>query len=336
MYSKVLTDEQIKKIHKASLNILESVGTIVPHKEVLQRFADKGAKVDFNTQNVKIPADLVMKLLSQAGKKFTLYGRDITKKAEFGYGKRNYNSIAGEAHWIDEIGKQRRFATLNDVAIANRFCDAIDLINICGAMTDPQEIPIEYRVVEVVYQQIKNTTKPIAFWFNDRASAKYVIDMLIALRGSVEKAIEMPMYYILFEPISPLKFPFEGIDYLFETSKVNLPITVGPMAQIGLTAPCSIAGTMCLENADILAGICVTQLVKPGMPICYGGICHSFDMSTTQMVFCGPEQAIFGVGMTQLAKYYGFPVFINVGLTDSKCVDGQAGLEIGTTLVLGA
>ena len=108
------------------------------------------------------------------------------------------------------------------------------------------------------------------------------------------------------------------------------------MAQMGLTAPMTVAGTMALENAEILAGICITQLVRPGLPVCYGGICHAFDMRTTQMIFGGPEQAIFGTGMTQMGKHYGLPVYINVGLTDSKRPDAQAGLECGIYLAYGA
>jgi trimethylamine--corrinoid protein Co-methyltransferase len=107
------------------------------------------------------------------------------------------------------------------------------------------------------------------------------------------------------------------------------------MAQMGMSAPATVAGTMAVENAEILAGVCITQLIREGMPVCYGGICHAFDMRTTQMIFCGPEQAIFGVGMTQLGKSHGLPVYINVGLTDSKLPDAQAGLEIGVTLSMG-
>jgi trimethylamine--corrinoid protein Co-methyltransferase len=72
------------------------------------------------------------------------------------------------------------------------------------------------------------------------------------------------------------------------------------------------------------------------MPICYGGICHAFDMKTVQMIFSGPEQAIFSVAMSQMGKFYGFPVYINAGLTDSKNPDAQAGLECGLTLGMGA
>ena len=157
-----------------------------------------------------------------------------------------------------------------------------------------------------------------------------------ALRGDEKRAAEFPLCGPFLEPISPLRFPFNGIDLLYETARLNLPVPIGPMAQMGLSAPCSIAGTMAVENAEILAGVCITQLIRPGMPVCYGGICHAFDMSTTQMIFCGPEQAIFAVAMTQMGKHHGLPVYIDVGLTDSKRPDAQVGMEAGITLALGA
>ena len=336
MRTSILTQDQIRRIHETSLAILERVGIIVPHEEMLGRFADSGASVDFPNQRVRIPADLVKRCLDQAGKRFTIYGRDLSKKAEFGVGKRNYNSIAGEAHWVDELRGPRRFASLDDVATAARFVDALDHINIAGAMSDPHEIPASYRCVEVMAAMLRNTTKPIHFWFHDRASAKYLIEMMIALRGSESQAAEFPACYPFLEPISPLRFPFNGIDLLFETARLNLPVPIGPMAQMGLSAPATVAGTLAQENAEILAGVCITQLIRPGMPVCYGGICHAFDMRTTQLIFSGPEQAIFGVAMTQMGKHYGLPVYINVGLTDSKCADAQAGLEAGITLAMGA
>ena len=333
MICSVLTQEQIHSIHEASLSILERVGVEVPHPEVLRRFADCGARVDFATKRVKIPADLVVRSIEQAGKQFTIYGRDLQQQAAFGQGKRNYNSIAGEAFWVENIGEQRRYARLADVVTATRFGDALKHINLVGAMADPQELPSSYRCVEVMAAMLQNTSKPIHFWLYDRASAKYLVEMLVALRGDEARAQQYPVFYPFLEPISPLRFPFHGIDVLFETARLNLPIPIGPMAQMGLSAPATMAGTMAQENAEILAGVCVAQLVRGGMPVMYGGICHAFDMATTQLIFCGPEQAIFGVAMTQMGKHYGFPVYVNVGLTDSKRPDAQAGLEIGTTLV---
>ena len=126
------------------------------------------------------------------------------------------------------------------------------------------------------------------------------------------------------------------MDLLYETARMALPVAIGPMAQTGMSAPGTLAGTLVQEHAEILAGVCVTQLVQSGLAVMYGGIPHAFDMRTTQMIFAGPEQALMAVAMTQMGKYLGFPVYINVGLTDSKCVDAQAGLEAGITLACGA
>jgi trimethylamine---corrinoid protein Co-methyltransferase len=324
----VLADEQLSRLEAVSLQVLERVGVKVPHEEMLRRFDDAGAKVDFGAQRVRIPPDLVWKCLSQAGKRFTLRGRDPLRCAPFGQGERNYNSSFGQALWIDAATGQRRYPTLDDVRAATRLGDALDQIHIVGAMADPHELPISYRCVVVASEMIRNTTKPIGLWFHDRASARYLIEMFRASGPG-------PLGYPFLEPISPLQFPFHGVDLLFETCTVPLPVPIGPMAQVGMSAPGTLAGAMAQEHAEILAGICITQLIRPGTPVCYGGIPHAFDMATTQLVFAGPEQILMSVALTQLAKRHGLPVYINAGLTDSKCVDAQAGLESGMTLLAG-
>lgn len=336
MFSSVLTDKQVDRLHSAALTILERTGVHIPHTEMLNRFADAGAQVDHNFQHVRIPPEVVSKSLEQSGKQFTLYGRDLDLKAEFGFGKRNYNSSAGQALWVDSLGEERRYATMADVETATRFGDAIESINIVGAMADPHEMPVASRCVAVTAEMLKQTTKPIAFWYHDRASARYINEIVIALRGDEERATQYPVCLPLLEPISPLRFPFHGVDLLFETARLNMPVPIGPMAQMGISAPATIAGTIAQEHAEILAGICVTQIVHPGTPVLYGAGCHAFDMRTTQTIFSGPEQAIFGVAMTQMGKSLGIPVAVNTGLTDSKCVDAQAGLEAGITLSLAA
>lgn len=336
MITSVLTDAQIVRVNEASLTILQRVGVHLPHAEALRLFEEAGATVDHEAQRVRIPADLVRRCVETAGKEFTLTGRDESRTARFGQGCRNYNSIAGEALWVDELGTPRRYCRLEDVAAAARLGDALAPINVVGAMADPQELPPAARCVAVVAELLRNTTKPITFWYHDRASARYVNEIMVAVRGSEEEARARPLAYPFLEPISPLRFPHNGVDLLFETGKLGLPVPVGPMAQMGLSAPGTVAGTLAQENAEILAGVCVVQLISPGIPVVYGGICHAFDMRTTQLIFSGPEQALFGVALTQIGKGWGLPVYINVGLTDSKVADAQAGLEAGVTLAMGA
>jgi trimethylamine:corrinoid methyltransferase-like protein len=336
MQCSVLTDGQIDRIHEASLAILGRVGVVIPHEDMLSRLADRGAWVDTAEQRVKMPADLVEWAIDTAGKTFTLYGRDLEKTARFGVGARNYNSAAGQASWLESPGGERRYASLADVATATRLGDVLDAITMPGSMSDPHELPVAWRCVAVAAEMIRNTTKPITFWLHDRASAVFLIELMVAVRGSEADAAKYPLFYPFLEPISPLRFPFDGIDLLYETSRLNLPVPIGPMAQMGMTAPATMAGTMAQQNAEVLAALVVTQCIREGLPVCYGGLCHSFDMRTTQLVFAGPEQALFGAAMTQIGKRYGLPVYVNSGLTDSKAPDAQAGIEIGITLQLAA
>ncbi len=332
---RVLDTERIGRLHRASLEVLATIGVRVPHAPVRRLFAEAGARVDDEHGLVLIPEELVERSLRSCGKSFTLYGRDPRRQARFGVGERNYNTIAGEALWLSDDGRERRYATLDDVVTATRLGDALPGINLVGAMADPQDLPVAYRCVEVAAAQVRHTTKPIHFWFHDRVSARYVLEIMAAVAGGELAATQRPLAYPFLEPISPLKFPFDGIDLLYETAQFSLPVPIGPMAQVGATAPGTLAGTLAQENAEILAGICITQLIRPGLPVCYGGIPHAFDMATTQLVFAGPEQALMAVAMTQMGKHYGLPVYINVGLTDSKVPDAQAGLEAGMTLLCG-
>jgi trimethylamine--corrinoid protein Co-methyltransferase len=334
MRLEVLGAKGVSQIDGAARAILERTGILVPHEEMLDLFVDAGANADRVVGRVRIPSQLVDECIESAGRTFTIYGRDRSKFAAFGVAQRNYNSVAGEAYWVDRQGI-RRFATLDDVVEATKLGEVLPRINIVGAMSDPHEIDVAYRCVEVAAAQLRTTTKPITFWFYDRASARFVVELFAALVGSAEDLVRYPPAYPFLEPISPLRFNTNGIDLLFETAKVPLPVPIGPMVQAGMSGPATLAGTLAQETAEILAGLCVVQLIRPGTPVCFGGIPHAFDMRTTQLIFAGPEQGLMAVAMTEMGKHYGLPVYINVGLTDSKRVDAQAGLETGATLMMG-
>jgi len=336
MMLQILKDSEIRKIHEVSVRILSEIGVNIPHLDMRNRFREAAAWVDEAKAIVRIPPELVERSIAQAGKTFTLYGRDRSKTAAFGQGQRNYNSSFGQACWIDDQTGQRRYARLADVAAAARLGDALPNLTIVGAMADPHELSPAFRVVEVARTLLHNTTKPIGFWFHDRVSTRYVLEILQVAAGSTEEASRYPLGFPFFEPISPLRFPYNGIDLLYETARLNLPVPIGPMAQVGMSAPGTLVGAIAQENAEILAGICITQLIRPGLPVCYGGIPHAFDMRTTQIIFCGPEQVLISIATTQMGKHYGLPVYINVGMTDSKAVDAQAGLEAGASLLAGA
>ena len=335
-FAKVLNLAKIRKIHDTSMRILSEIGIKVNNEEILDLLSKAGARVNKETKVARIPEHLAMESIKKSKKRYVLYGREAGKIAEFGYGKQLFMSSGGQYIWIDEVTGQRRPGNLNDSRTAILIGDALEGIDIVGAFVLPAEIPSEARDIHLYAELIKNTGKPCFTWVNNGKTAKYIIEMFKVVAGGEEKLRDKPMIEAFVEPISPLQFSKEGLEILIEFAKLGLPVGFGPMAMTMATAPATLAGTIAQENAEILAGITISQLLSPGLPVNYWGIPHIMDPASGNISFGSPEQGLMAAAITELAKSYGFPVGINVGLTDSKLLDVQNGLERGMTLLLGA
>ena len=327
---------QIQAIHDASLKILRDTGVLVHHPEILKLLEGAGARVTSGRPIARLPESLVRDALSRVGKQYILYGRDPQRVARFGYGDFVQLSSPGQHRWLDLETERLRPATLDDARDAIRLGDALANISFVGAVAQPVEISEKYREVVLTAELVKGTTKPTMAWTQNGTTARYVLEIYRAVAGGEKALREQPMTEAFLEPISPLQLPKDGLDLLREFVAAGQPVSVGPMALASGTAPATLAGTLAQENAEILAGIVVTQLLGPGTPMKYGGIPHILDPRTSICSFGSPEQGLMAVAMVQMGKSYGLPVYINVGLTDAKLLDAQAGMEKAATLALGA
>jgi trimethylamine--corrinoid protein Co-methyltransferase len=332
----ILSEREIQDIHEAALLILRDAGVVVHHEGVLKVLAEAGAQVERQRKIARLPERLVMDCVARAGKQYALYGRDLACTARFGHGDLVLMSSPGQRAWIDSQTGQLRPATMQDLRDAIRLGDALPNITIVGSMAQPAELSENCREVVLTAELVKHTSKPTRTWVHNGRTARYVLEIYRAIAGGDAALRARPMVEAFLEPISPLQLPRDGLDVLIEFVRAGQPVSIGPMAMASGTAPATLAGTLAQENAEILAGIVVTQILAPGTPVTYGGIPHIMDPRTTICSFGSPEQALMAVAMVQMGRFYGFPVYINVGLTDSKVLDVQAGIEKGSTMVLGA
>ncbi len=336
IHVRILSDKEIQDIHEASLIILRDVGVIVHHEKVLRLLAEAGAQLDNHRKIARFPEQLVMDSIARAGKKYVLCGRDLSRKARFGYDDLVLMSSPGQRAWVDSQSRRLRPATIQDVRDAIRLGDALPNVTIVGSMAQPAEVPEACREVVLTAELVKGTAKPTRTWVYNGRTARYVLEIYRTLAGGDAALRARPMVEAFLEPISPLQLPRDGLDMLMEFVKAGQPVSIGPMAMASGTGPATLAGTLAQENAEILSGIVVAQILSPGTPVTYGGIPHIMDPRTSICSFGSPEQALMAVAMVQMGRFYGFPVYINVGLTDSKTLDAQAGIEKAATLVLGA
>jgi trimethylamine--corrinoid protein Co-methyltransferase len=330
-----LSKQEIRTIHDASLTILRDTGIMVHHDEVLNLFAEAGAQVEWTCKIARLPERLVMDCVDRAAKQYVLYGRSSDRTARLGYGDQVLMSSPGQYAWVDMETGQRRQPTSQDTRDAVRLGDALPNVTIVGAMTMPVDVPTEYRDVFLTGELVKGSTKPTRCWVANGRTARYILEIYRAVAGGDEALRARPMVETFLEPISPLQLPTDGLDVLAEFVRAGQPASFGPMAMTSGTAPGTLAGTLAQENAEVLSGIIATQLLAPGTPVTYGGIPHIMDPRTAICAFGSPEQALMAVAMVQVAHFYGFPVYVNVGITDAKVPDAQAGIEKGTTMILG-
>lgn len=332
----LLSSEDIQNIHRTSIRILDQVGVRIYHEEILKLLMEAKAHVDFEKREVRLPETLIMESIRKAGKSYILYGRDHNKMARFGYGDSIFISSGSQYAWIDPIKRKRFIPTLEDARKAIIVGDALENIDIVGAFASPAEIPAKLRDVYLYVELIKNTTKPCYMWIHNKMSAKYVLEIFKVLAGGERELKECPMVMAVVEPAATLEFGKNALDVIVEFSKLGLPVGFGPLPIAGATGPATLAGIIALTNAEMLAGIVITQLLSPGIPVLYWGIPHIMDMPTGNVASGSPEQGLMAASVTKMAKSYGFPVGVDVGLTDSILPDSQAGLEKGMSLLLGA
>jgi len=331
----LLEPNEVAEIHATSLRVLSEVGVRIHHRQVLERMAAAGAKVDFDAKLARFDEGTVMGSIEKATKRYALAGRDPSRTARLGYGDLNLISSPGQFAWFDHKTGERREPVLEDTRLAIRLGDALANITIVGAMTVPVDVPPPIRDVALTAELLRGTTKPTRCWPITRRSSEYVLEIYKAVAGGRQALRRSPMVEVFLEPISPLQLPETGLDVMLAFLDHGQPVSIGPMAMTSGTAPTTLAGTLAQENAEILAGIVVIQALAPGTPVMYGGIPHIMDPRTSICSFGSPEQGLMAVAMVQLARSYGFPVYINVNLTDSKVLDAQAGMEKMGSLVQG-
>jgi trimethylamine--corrinoid protein Co-methyltransferase len=330
----LLDPAEIERIQDTSLRILAEVGVHVPHAEVLERLRGAGADVDRGRAIARLPERVVLEAVAAAGKRYVLHGRVPAQVARYGYGDCNLMSTPGQFAWVEARTGQRRDPTLADVHAAITLGDALPNVTVVGAMAVPFDVPPPIRDVVATAELVRGTGKPTRTWPVNRASTGLVLEIYEAVAGGTGALRERPMVETFLEPISPLRFPETGLDVMIPFIERGQPVSVGPMVMASGTGPATLAGTLAQENAEILAGITIVQAFAPGHPMMYGGIPHVMDPRTSTCSFGSPEQGLMALAMAQVGQALGFPVYVNVNLTDAKRLDVQSGLEKAASLVL--
>lgn len=322
---RVLGDDQIEDIHQATLKVLEEVGIRVEHKPALEVFSGNGCDVDFNKKIVKIPQYVLKKTLQTAPSSFTLYGR----KPEFDVlvDTQNVYTIGGSsALFVFGLDGNRHPATLKDLVDLTRLQDALENLHIMHGIVNPQDIPQPGFCRRLFAAVTENTSRNYYSQAEDAEDVRDQIEMASLILDSKEEVKRKPIFTEVVCMVSPLTHPDKMTEVLMESAKYRVPLYIEVDAQPGGTTPVTLAGTLVEQNANILCGITLAQLVNPGTPCIYSIASGIMDMATGNYSGGAPDTSLLHAAAAQIAHYYNLP-FQGGTCIDATISDAQAGYE---------
>ncbi|MCI0520337.1 MAG: trimethylamine methyltransferase family protein [Chloroflexi bacterium] len=320
----MLDPSQLDTIHQASLHILENTGIKFMDAEVLQLWAQAGAKVDHSEQMVYIDRGLLMELVARAPSQFTWRARNPQSNIVIGGSHTAFAPNGGMAY-ISSLDAGRRPGLFSDYEDLTRLAQACSVIHFNGGeLIAMQDIHPSTRHLKRLYADFTLSDKALIEAAHGRIISQDVIDMAALVFGDIESG---PALGGVINSSSPLRYDDRMASGLITFARHNQAVIVTPFIMAGAMAPITIAAALAQQNAEALAGIALAQIVRPGAPAIYGGFTTNVDMRSGSPAFGTPEGAWALLVGAQLARHYRLPYRGSGSLNTAKSPDAQAAYE---------
>lgn len=319
-----LSQDDLDEIHKTSMKVLENVGVKFPHEDVLDIFEEHGFETDGET--VYLEEDQVMDALESVPEQFTIHARNPEKSVVVGDGSPVFAPAYGAPFLVDyEEGK--REPTMEDYEKLARLADALPNQDMSGhLMVEPADLPSGEAHLYMLKAHIVHSDKPFVGSAEGTEGANHTMEMASIVFGE-DEVKEKPVTVGLINSLSPLGYSDEMLRALMVYARWGQPVIVAAVAMCGSTGPITLAGTLAMQNAELLAGVVLTQLINPGTPVIYGSTSTNIDMRTGALAIGSPELSLMVSAHAQLGRYYDLPSRSGGALADANFPDAQAGFE---------
>ena len=322
MFQEILSTADIELIHQASMKLLANVGVEFPHEEALAVFKKHGFKAEGT--RVYLSEDQVMKALETVPAQFTIHARNPERNVTVGDGTPVYAPGYGAPFLVDvEVGK--RAPTMEDYHTLARLAHALPNQDMSGILlVEPGGVPSGTAHLQMLRAHMVHSDKPFIGSAEGEVGARHTFEMANILFGG---ELDRPVTICLVNSLSPLGYSTEMLGALLEYARARQPVVIAALMMGGSTGPITLAGVLATQNAELLAGITLSQLISPGTPVVYGSTSTNIDMKSGALAIGSPELSQMVIAHAQLARHYGMPSRGGGSLTDASYPDAQAGFE---------
>ncbi len=330
--AKILTANQIIRIHEASLEILREVGIEVHNDHARDIYQKHGCQVNRDSRRVLFPVQVVEEYRQMTSGEFTMYGRDPQYDKTLPHDGPLLMNGSSAPYIIDPVTGAQRFSTSADIANVARLAHELSGFDFFSVALLAADAPVEMYNLYRFYPALKNCAKPVRGGMettqNPEKGAEDLLKLLYLFAGGKELYHERPFVLLHACPIiAPLKMDAGSTALLIYFTEKGLPVYSSTVCNGGLTSPIPLAGTLAQSNAEYLAMNVLQQMVNPGRPYLYGALPTIMDTKSGAYASGAIECGILNMALCQMAHYYQVPYSGYMGLTNSKLCDTQAGYE---------
>ncbi|WP_347310628.1 trimethylamine methyltransferase family protein [Defluviimonas sp. SAOS-178_SWC] len=321
----VISADQVAAIHGAALKVLSTLGMRVLDPGARERFRAAGAEIAGET--VRLDPGLVAERLKTVPRSFTLAARNPARDLTIGGEYCVYASVGGPAYVMDN-DRGRRDGTFQDMCDYMRLVQVLNVVHQeGGGPFEPMDLPANTRHLDIYRAQIGLLDKNWQTQTLGRARTMDGIEMAaIALRTTPEGLTGRPALLGVINTNSPLQLDIPMAEGLIAMAEHGQALAITPFTLAGAMAPVTLAGALAQQHAEAMAGIVLTQIVRPGAPVLYGGFTSNVDMRSGAPAFGTPEYVKAAQASGQLARHIGVP-FRSSNVTAANEVDAQAAYE---------
>jgi trimethylamine--corrinoid protein Co-methyltransferase len=334
-----LSRETVDRALDEAYDLLMGPGVRIHYDEALQLLGDAGAEVDMESRVARIPRALAEKAVETAPSSFHLYDVDGEPVVHYGGDDVHFDPGSAAIEVIDYEARESRTPVTADCEDCVRVSEMLPQIDAVATSIVSGDVPNSMGDWYRLYLLLRYARKPIDTGCFSIESFSVMHELLVAVAGSAEALAEKPRAVFDVCPSPPLMWSDVTCANLIDASRVGVPAELVPMPLMGATGPATIIGSAVQHAAEALSGITIHQLAKPGSPIVWGGSPSYFDMRTGAPPMGSMATMMLDCSYAQIGKAIkpgGLPTHAYLGMSDSKIVDAQTGLESASGAILGA
>jgi trimethylamine--corrinoid protein Co-methyltransferase len=333
----ILGDELIGQIVDEAKRVLAEVGMEVRGPEMRRRLLAAGLPLDSTGERVLFPRDVVERAIASAPGSFTLYDRDGAPHADLGGDRVHFVPGSSGLRVLDHRTGETRLADSKDFVEYVRLADGLDHIAyLATAFSTNKDIEAGVSDAWRLYMVLVNSKRPVVSGAFTEHGVPRMVEMMQLFRADRSDLIAHPMSIFTITATGNFRYSEDSCQNLIDCVEAGIPVEIVPVTLMGLIAPVTLVGATVFHTVDVLAGITMAQVVKPGAPVLFGGAPATFHMKIASAPMAAIEALQLDVAYVAVAKSLGLPTQAYMALSDAKIVDAQAGAETFGSALLAA